>query len=145
VIMERDSESTGNGYTSWSYMEALKQALLPVYQPGTFFQQDNAKIHVSRATQSFFEEHGIWVIDWPPHSPDMNPIEHVWKAMKGILHREHPNIKDLKKNEADIRTLKGWIKEAWEAVPQELIDRLIRSMPNRLAALRKAKGWYTKY
>jgi hypothetical protein len=63
VIMERDSESIGNGYTSWSYIEALKQALLPVYQPGTFFQQDNAKIHVSRATQSFFKEHGIWVID----------------------------------------------------------------------------------
>jgi hypothetical protein len=75
----------------------------------------------------------------------MNPIEHVWKAMKGILHREHPNIKDLKNNEADIRTLKGWIKEAWEAVPQELIDRLICLMPNRLAALRKAKGWYTRY
>ena len=59
VIMVRDSDSAGNGYTSWSYIEALKQGLLPVYQPGTFFQQDNAKIHVSRATQSFFEEHGI--------------------------------------------------------------------------------------
>ena len=70
----------------------------------------------------------------------MNPIEYVWKAMKSILYWEHPNIKDLKNNEADIRRLKGWIKEAWEAVPQELIDRLIRSIPNRLAALRKAKG-----
>jgi hypothetical protein len=65
--------------------------------------------------------------------------------MKGILYREHLNIKDLKNNEVDIRRLKGWIREAWEAVPQELIDRLIHSMPNRLAALRKAKGWYTKY
>lgn len=145
VIMERDSEAAANGYSSWSYMEALNKGLIPIYQPGTFFQQDNAKIHVSHATQHFFETHGIWVIDWPVHSPDMNPIEHVWKAMKGYLHRAHPEIHLLKKNKEDIQQLKAWIKEAWLAVPQELIDRLIQSMPNRLAALRKAKGWYTKY
>ena len=75
----------------------------------------------------------------------MNPVEHVWRAMKSILYRQHPDIHLLKDNEADIEILKGWIKEAWEAVPQELIDGLILSMPRRLQALRKAKGWYTKY
>jgi hypothetical protein len=51
----------------------------------------------------------------------------------------------LKDNQADIATLKLWIREVWEAVPHELIDRLILSMPRRLQALRKAKRWYTKY
>jgi hypothetical protein len=145
LLMERDTESRGGGYTTWSYLRVLEEGLLPHYQPGTFFQQDNAKIHVSKAAQRWFEEHGIWVIDWPAHSPDMNPIEHVWKAMKGILHRLHPGIHLLKKNKEDIAKLKVWIREAWWLVPQSLIDTLIRSMPNRVAALRKARGWYTKY
>jgi transposase len=145
IIMERDPDAPKNGYTSWSYIEALELGLLPEYDAGRIFQQDNAKIHVSNATKEWFESHGIWVIDWPPHSPDMNPIEHVWRALKAILHRQHPNIHLLGSNREDIETLKGWIREAWWAVPQELIDKLILSIPNRVRALRKAKGWYTKY
>jgi hypothetical protein len=45
--MERDSEAPRNGYTAWSYIEALKAGLLPVCELGLFFQQDNAKIHVA--------------------------------------------------------------------------------------------------
>jgi hypothetical protein len=145
LLMDRDDDAPRGGYTTWSYLQILEEGLLSYYQPGTFFQQDNAKIHVSRVAQQWFEDHGIWVIDWPAHSPDMNPIEHVWKAMKGILHRLHPEIHLLKSNQADINQLKVWIHEAWWAIPQELINTLILSMPNRLAALRKAKGWYTKY
>ena len=143
--MTRDSDSKGNGYITQSYLQALEAALVPVYTPGQFYQQDNAKIHVSKAAKEWFEDHGIWVIYQPSHSPDMNPIEHVWRAMKSSLHRQHPDIHLLKNNEDDVEVLKGWIKDAWEAVPQELIDRLILSMPRRLQALRKAKGWYTKY
>ena len=60
--------------------------------------------------------------------------------MKGILHRLHPDLHLLKDNREDIAKLKEWIREAWWLVPQSLIDTLILSMPNRLAALRRAKG-----
>ena len=90
--MERDPSSPRNGYLARSYIDALEQALLPIYKPGRFFQQDNAKIHVVHVTQEWFEEHGIWVIDWPAYSPDMSLIEHVWKAQKGILYRAYSDI-----------------------------------------------------
>jgi hypothetical protein len=37
------------------------------------------------------------------------------------------------------------IIEARDAIPQEKIDSLIRSMPRRLHTVHQAKGWYTKY
>lgn len=145
IIMERDDNAPAHGYTTWSYLQALEESLLPIYDAGRIFQQDNARIHVSGIAKRWFEDHGIWVIDWPPHSPDMNPIEHVWRALKGILHRNHPYIHLLKNNQDDRDLLISWIKEAWNAVPQTLIDNLILSVPRRVAALRKAKGWYTSY
>jgi hypothetical protein len=37
------------------------------------------------------------------------------------------------------------LKECWRGIPARLIKRLIMSMPRRLAAVRKARGWQTKY
>ena len=72
------------------------------------------------------------MIDWPAYSLDIILIEHVWRAMKSILHRQHPDIHLLKDSIVDMEVLKGWIKDTREAVPQELIDRLILSVPRRL-------------
>ncbi|KAL7919556.1 transposase [Trichoderma austrokoningii] len=37
------------------------------------------------------------------------------------------------------------IEHAWDLIDQDLMDRLIESMPRRLAAVRAAQGWYTQY
>jgi len=145
VIMRRDPLSKGKGYSSNSYIWALEEGLLPDYHPDCFFQQDNARIHTSRPVKEWMETHGIWVIDHPPKSPDMNPIEHVWKAMKAILRKDYPELATLKDNEENRAKVDKALQVAWWAVPQDLIDRLIDSMPRRVEALRKAKGWYTKY
>jgi hypothetical protein len=145
IIMVRDETSPRNGYTSWSYIEALEEGRLPHYVPGRFFQQDNARIHTSRASKEWFERYGIWAIEWPAHSPDMNPIEHVWKKMKEIVYRDFPDLVYLTGTQVNIQVFVDALKEAWKRVPQALIDKLINSMPNRVAELRRVKGWYTHY
>jgi hypothetical protein len=37
------------------------------------------------------------------------------------------------------------LKACWWAIDQAVIDKLINSMEKQLLAIKKAKGWYTKY
>jgi len=126
-------------------MMCLQKDLGRHYVPGTFFQQDNAPIHVAKQTKEWLEARGIWVLDWPAHSPDLNPIEHVWKKMKDILYRDFPHLCKMTGSLENIEEFKAALKVAWGRVPQAFIDGLIDSVPRRVAAVQAAGGWYTKY
>jgi hypothetical protein len=145
VIMERDENAPRGGYTANSYIAALDEGLIQVYTPGTIFQQDNASIHKSLMVRDWFETHGIEVPDWPAHSPDMNPIEPVWRMLKIKLFSLFLELIGMGRSQEDWDYFISCLKAAWNALDQTKIDSLILSMPRRLAALRKASGWYTKY
>ena len=60
------------------------------------FIHDNAPCHKAKTVSSFFEEEGKAVMKWPPQSPDMNPIENVWKIIGEKAKNRNPqNIDDL--------------------------------------------------
>ncbi len=40
------------------------------------FQQDLAPAHTDKCAKSWFNDHGVTVLDWPVNSPDLNPLEH---------------------------------------------------------------------
>ncbi len=63
-------------------------------------------------------------IEWPPRSPDLNPIEHLWGIVFGsIRHRQvAPQT---------VQELSDALVQIWEEIPQDTIRRLIRSMPRR--------------
>jgi transposase len=145
VIMDRDFEAKKHSYSAASYIKTLEEGLLPYYKLGDIFQQDNAPIHTAHALREWLESHGIWTMDWPPYSPDLNPIKHMWWALKKIVHKLHPELINIGRSEADLKLLCKALKEAWRKIPNSLIKKLILSMPRRLAVVRKARGYQTKY
>jgi hypothetical protein len=144
--MTRDENSYQNGYSAASYLEILEENLFAIYSPEMSFMQDNAPIHIAQIIKKFFEENGISTIDWPPYSPDLNPIKHAWAKLKEMIYRLDPDIENYQGSIGDLKDrFNELIKRAWEALGQEYFDKLIESMPRRIQAVIKAKGWYTKY
>jgi transposase len=114
------------------------------------FQQDNARPHTSKKTSTFVDaamiEHGFHVMEWPPNSPDMNPIENLWAHLKRELHHQFPDTKTLRGPPHIIRrVLRDRLMEVWWEIEEKVLDRLIDSMPHRVQALIDADGWYTDF
>jgi hypothetical protein len=145
IVMIRDQTAKRKGYTSLSYQEALSKGLLPIYNGTRRFQQDNARIHTSQSSTDWLLSHSIEWIDWPAHSPDLNPIEHIWKQLKLNIRKMFPHLDLLKNNKVDTAKLIKCIKLAWAAITIDQINALIDSLPRRLDACIRAQGWYTKY
>jgi transposase len=144
--MTRDENSCRNGYSAASYLEILEENLFAIYSPEMSFMQDNTPIHTARIIKKFFEENSISTIDWPPYSPDLNPIEHAWAKLKEMIYRLDPDIENYQGSIGDLKDrFNELIEHAWEALGQEYFDKLIKSTPRRIQAVIKAKGWYTKY
>ena len=62
--------------------------------------QDNAPIHKAYKVTEFFAEMGIEVMACPPYSPDLNPIENLWKILKAEIDRAYPELKGMGNSQA---------------------------------------------
>ncbi len=102
----------------------------------SFSSKDLAPVHTAKGTKSWFNDHGVTVIDWLANSPDLNPKENLW----GIVKRK---MRDTRPNNAD--DLKAAIKATWSSITPEQCHRLIAFMPRRIDAVIHAKGGPTKY
>ncbi len=81
------------------YQEILEHFMLPsadkLYGDADFiFQQDLAPAHTAKGTKSWFNDHGVTVLDWPANSPDLNPIENLWGIVKRKMRDTRPNNAD---------------------------------------------------
>ena len=77
--------------------------------------------------------------EWPPNSPDLNPLDfHVWGAMLDRYQRHSP----MPQNVLDLKTV---LQEIWNSLPQEHIQRAISSVRKRLTACISAGGGHFEH
>ena len=109
--------------------------------------QDNASIHTAKKVKAWFEARAINILeDWPPYSPDLNPIEHVWWHLKKMVVKMFPLVAaDKSESEESRARLESSLQAAWDCLPEDLFPKLWKSMEKRIEAVIAAKGWHTKY
>lgn len=67
----------------------LEQQLVPHLTSGHVVVMDNAAFHKSSRTKDLIEQAGAKLLYLPPYSPDFNPIEHDFAALKKIRQFNH--------------------------------------------------------
>ena len=145
ITMKGDPDAPRGGVTARRYLEVIEENLPTILDFNSIFMQDNASVHTAYIIRDWFRDMGIVLVDWPPYSPDMNPIENLWKILKAKIIELYPELVIMKDNDATRELLIRAAQESWDLLEEDLLNSLALGMQKRIDALKAAGGWYTKY
>ena len=104
------------------YKNIVKDHVVPIIQNLGFdratFMQDNAPCHKVKVVISYLSEQDFEIMDWPPQSPDLNPIENLWETL---------GMKVMERNPTNTEGLWVKLQEEWSKISIEDCQELIRS------------------
>lgn len=120
---------------SAAYCKILRDGLPK--ERGVTILQDNAPVHVSRATRMELDRMGVRVVQLPPNSPDLNPIENVWGILTARVYAAQPFY-------TNVESLLAAVRQEWDILLNDapLLQRLSSSMTTRCKEVVKLRGGF---
>lgn len=115
-----------NSLTSQGYRtRVLPQVMARLTQERAVFMQDGARPHTAIATRKYLARKGVHVLeDWPPRSPELNPIENLWGIVAKRVSSHFPTNSD--ELEAALHAEFAVLQTDYE-----LVNRLVLSFNDR--------------
>jgi hypothetical protein len=140
VFLER--EEGRKGICSKAYTKQVLEAVIrPHYdslseeeKENVIFTEDGAKVHIG-AARLWRLNHGIKGFDWPPSSPDLNPIK-IWRWIKNDITK----LDFVPKSKEDMREV---LRELWTEVKLEDWRYLTERIMCKLEDVIESKGMAT--
>ncbi len=123
------------------YIQVLEQHMLPsrrrLFQGRPcIFQHDNARPHTASITTSWLRRRRIRVLKWPACSPDLSPIENIWRIIKRKMRQRRPKT---------VEQLEACIRQEWDNIPIPNLEQLVSSVSRRLQTVIKRRGDATQW
>ncbi len=124
-----------------SMLKVLEQHMLPsrrrLFQGRPcIFQHDNARPHTASITTSWLRRRRIRVLKWPACSPELSPIENIWRIIKRKMRQRRPKT---------VEQLEACIRQEWDNIPIPKLEQLVSSVPRRLQTVIKRRGDTTQW
>ncbi len=84
-----------------------------------YFQQDNAAYNKAQIISDWFLERDneLTLLKWPPQSPDLNPIEHLWDVVER-------DIRIMDVHPTNLQPLHDAIMSIWTKISEEYFQYL---------------------
>ena len=125
-----DPSMTSYSYSCFLYQRAMP-AIRMIHGKDFFYQQDNAPPHRGGLTSIYLEIAKVKVIEWPPQSPDLNPIEQVWNWLAGkIKTKSFQNLGELRDS----------VFALWEQLPNNTVLAYIEKLESKMDYVYKNNG-----
>lgn len=97
------------------------------------FQHDNATPHTDHRVTAELKRWNMEVLDWPPNSPDLNPVELVWAALSREVYKRGRQYTSKE-------SLKSAIITAWENLRPSYLDSILTETWKRMVKVLKTHG-----
>ena len=73
---------------------------------------------------------------WPPQSPDLNIIEHIWDYL------DRKKVDHAPRNAEECFEV---LQREWHNIPKDFITNLYESFPRRISAVINTEGGHSRY
>ena len=80
----------------------------------------------------------LCLLDWPSQSPDLNPLENLWRIVKW-------RVKVAYRVPSSINKLWEIIKQEWNNLKPEDLKAIVETMPDRVKEVIRRKGYWSRF